>query len=111
MSAIAQPLPDEAAEPACNTCGHAPCLLPGFCRACRVADAKAARERRNAGKPRPALTPQVTVEAIMHCMRTRGISTLQESANVERLARCDAAALAEIDRRIKKLTGDDHGQP
>ena len=48
-------------------------------------------------------TPQVVVEAILHCVRERGVEALKESANLERLSRCDAAAKAQIDRRIRKL--------
>jgi hypothetical protein len=50
-------------------------------------------------------TPQVTVETILHCVRERGLAALKEPANLERLARCDAAAKSEIDRRIGKLIG------
>jgi hypothetical protein len=49
-------------------------------------------------------TPQVTIEAIMICVRERGLAALQEPANRERLSRCDEAARAEIERRIKKIT-------
>jgi hypothetical protein len=48
-------------------------------------------------------TPKTTIEAIMHSVRERGPSALKEPANRERLARCDDAALAEIDRRLLKL--------
>jgi hypothetical protein len=48
-------------------------------------------------------TPQVVVEAILHCVRERGVAALKEPANIERLSRCDAAAKAQIDGRIKKL--------
>ena len=48
-------------------------------------------------------TPQVTIEALVYCVRTRGIGALQAPANVERLAHCDDAAQAEIMRRIAKL--------
>ena len=54
----------------------------------------------NALENRP--TPQVTVEAIFHAVRERGLDALKEPTTRERLARCDAAALAEIDRRITK---------
>jgi hypothetical protein len=47
-------------------------------------------------------TPTVVVEAIMFCVRERGLDSLKEPANVERLNRCDAAALAEIKRRCAK---------
>jgi hypothetical protein len=49
------------------------------------------------------MTEQVTIEAILHCVRVRGLSALRESSNIERLSRCDAEAKAEIDERIAKL--------
>jgi hypothetical protein len=49
------------------------------------------------------LTPQVTVEAIWHAVRERGLDALNEPATRERLARCDAAALAQIDQRITRF--------
>jgi hypothetical protein len=48
-------------------------------------------------------TPQSTVEAILYCVRTRGIAALEEPNNKERLARCDAVAREQIDERIKKM--------
>jgi hypothetical protein len=45
-------------------------------------------------------TPQVTVEAVMHAIRARGLAALKEVATKERLARCDRAARDEINRRI-----------
>ena len=53
--------------------------------------------------PRNRPTPQSTIEAIMYCVRERGVAALKEPANVEWLSRCDATAKAEIDRRIAKL--------
>jgi hypothetical protein len=53
--------------------------------------------------PQTRPTPQVTVEAILYCVRERGLAALKEPANLERLARCDAAAKAQIDKRIRKL--------
>jgi hypothetical protein len=50
-------------------------------------------------------TPQVTIEAIMLCVRERGLGALQEPANLERLARCDASAIAQIDTRVAKIKG------
>jgi hypothetical protein len=55
----------------------------------------------NAPENRP--TPRTTVEAIMWCVRERGLPALKESENIERLLRCDAAAKAEINRRIAHL--------
>jgi hypothetical protein len=53
----------------------------------------------------PAMTPRTTIEAIMCCVRQRGSQALHEPANIERLSRCDDAAIAEIDARITKLQG------
>jgi hypothetical protein len=49
-------------------------------------------------------TPQMTVEAIMVCVRERGVAALQEPANQERLSGCDAAARQQINERIEKLS-------
>ncbi|MGZ5849898.1 MAG: hypothetical protein ACXWJ4_11810 [Methyloceanibacter sp.] len=107
-----------AAAEECATCGGRPCANPSFCDACRKADAHHQEPRpsrlpanwdemslvalwRHHNSNRP--TPQATIEAVMHCVRERGLSALQEPATLERLSRCDAAALAQIDDRIVKL--------
>jgi hypothetical protein len=88
----------------CATCGSEPCINPTFCKACRSAD------RQVRGKPGRAdarsPTPQVTLEAVMHAVRERGLAALKEPATVERVSRCDAAAKAEIERRIANLRKD-----
>jgi hypothetical protein len=61
----------------------------------------AAYRQLNAPENRP--TPRVTVEAIWIAARERGLAALNEPATRERLARCDAAALMEIDARITRL--------
>jgi len=48
-------------------------------------------------------TPQTTIEAIMYCVRERGLAAMKESANQERLSRCDAAARQQINERIERL--------
>jgi hypothetical protein len=48
-------------------------------------------------------TPQVTVEAILVAVRERGLAALEEPATLERLARCDAAAVQELTKRITKI--------
>jgi len=48
-------------------------------------------------------TAQATVEAIMVAVRERGVAALKDAANVERLARCDQAARAQINQRIARL--------
>lgn len=52
-------------------------------------------------QPRP--TPQTVVEAILYCVRARGVAALKEPANIERLSRCDEAATKEINERIAKM--------
>ena len=52
-------------------------------------------------------TPEVTIEAVMYCVRERGLAALKEPANVERLSRCDAAAKAVIETRIAKFKSKD----
>jgi hypothetical protein len=48
-------------------------------------------------------TPQISIEAVMWCVRERGLKALKEPANEGRLRRCDAAAKAQINERIEKL--------
>jgi len=108
---------------ACDICGTHTCINPSFCDHCRKADARLRAETRKRPGPIPhdwdqisvqaswhALnderqrsTPQSTIEAIMHCVRTRGAKVLHEPANLERLSRCDDAALAQIDARVARL--------
>ena len=105
---------------ACETCGNNPCVNPTFCAASRKADREIGQRRLPPGIPpdwdkmsldalwvqlsQARRTPQTTIEAIMYSVRERGIAALKEPANVERLRRCDAAALAQIDARISKLS-------
>jgi hypothetical protein len=46
-------------------------------------------------------TPRTTIEAIMWCVRERGLNALREPENIERLSRCDTGAKAEINQRIE----------
>jgi hypothetical protein len=106
---------------ACSTCGCSPCSSPGFCRLCREVDGKAALRTEPDHDLPPAWdtmsvgglldelnrhrpTPQSTIEAIMHCVRKRGVAALNEPANVERLKRCDEAAIREVNARIERMT-------
>jgi hypothetical protein len=83
----------------CPVCGGEPCPSPSFCQLCREADAKAAPKRREGSWSRP--TPLTLIEAIKQSVRDRGIAALKEPATRERLSRCDAAALTEIDRWLQ----------
>jgi hypothetical protein len=48
-------------------------------------------------------TPQSTIDAIMFCVRERGVEALKEPQNIHRLSCCDEAAREQIDSRIGKL--------
>jgi hypothetical protein len=50
-------------------------------------------------------TPQSTIDATIYAVKSRGVDALKEPANIERLSSCDAAAKAEIERRVAKLMG------
>jgi hypothetical protein len=54
-------------------------------------------------RPKVWSTPQTTIEAVMHCVRERGLAALRESANQQRLITFDDAARAEVNMRIAKL--------
>jgi hypothetical protein len=51
-------------------------------------------------------TPQTTIEAVMYCVRERGLAALREPANQQRLMTLDDAGRAEVNRRIAKLEED-----
>jgi hypothetical protein len=57
----------------------------------------------NLNDPRRHATPQSTMEAILHSVRSRGLVALEEADNKERLSRCDKAAMKQIHDRIKKM--------
>jgi len=58
---------------------------------------------RELNEPESRPTPQVVVEAVWHSVRERRLAALNEPATRKRLARCDAAALTQIDERITRL--------
>jgi hypothetical protein len=58
-------------------------------------------ESQQPAEPRSA--PQATIEAVIFCVRERGVQALKERANIERLRSCDEAAKAQINARIEKL--------
>jgi hypothetical protein len=106
---------------ACETCGNNPCVNPSFCAASRKADREIGQRRLLTGiSPdwdrmsldalwarlnQARATPQSTVEAVMVWVRERGLKALEESANLERLSRCDESARAQINGRIARLIG------
>jgi hypothetical protein len=77
--------------------------VDSFERAC---DRAVAQRTQQSQRPKASVpTPQVTIEAILYCVRERGPSALKEPANVERLRRCDEAARRQVNERIAKLAG------
>ena len=47
-------------------------------------------------------TPKATIDAIKFALREHGLSALEEPATKQRLQICDEAAVADLDRFIKK---------
>jgi hypothetical protein len=104
----------------CPVCGCEPCRTASFCQLCGEADAKAAVRWRDPDrlqrlmdddlslerayeqmmKARP--TPNATIETVKQAVRDRGVSALDEKQTRDRLQRCDAAAIAEIDHWLLK---------
>ena len=50
-------------------------------------------------------TARATIEAMWQSIQEKGVEALADPDNQDRLRRCDAAAIAEINRRIGKLKG------
>jgi hypothetical protein len=87
----------------CPVCGDPPCRHDAaWCEACREGEARRRAERARPKPPAP--TPQMTIEAVMYDVRTRGPIALKDPANIERLSRCDGQARTEINDRIAALS-------
>lgn len=56
-------------------------------------------------KPTERPTPQTTIEAVLYCVRERGLPALKERANLARLMTFDDAAFAELSARIARMKG------
>jgi hypothetical protein len=65
----------------------------------RKVSLRAACDRMLSSRP----TPQSTIEAVLYCVRERGLAALKEPTNLERLSQCDGEARAQINQRIAKL--------
>jgi hypothetical protein len=87
----------------CDVCELEPCMSPSFCQLAREADAKAQSVRDVTDRERRRPTPQTLVEAIKQSVRDRGVAALRERATRDRLAQCDNAARAEIDRWLTRF--------
>lgn len=87
-------------EPACPTCGLVPCANPSFCAVCVRADRQHSR-RLTAPTIHP--TPQTVVEAIVCCVRGRGLKALREPKVKAWIDDCDTAAKQQLKSRIKQL--------
>ena len=87
-------------------------FLRGLSKSRDRATAAATRSPPGLGHPLDALwarlnqarrTPQSTIEAVIVGVRERGLKALDESANLERLSRCDETACAQINNRIARI--------
>lgn len=85
----------------CDVCEREPCATPSFCQLCREDDA-ARKSCAPAMQKRPR-PPDATIEAIKQNVREHGLAALKERATLDRLAICDNAARAEIDRWLTRI--------
>jgi hypothetical protein len=53
--------------------------------------------------PRKCPTPRSTIDAVMYCVRERGLVALHEPQNQQRLVTFDVAACRQLNERIAKL--------
>jgi hypothetical protein len=88
----------------CDVCGQTPCASRSFCRVCREADRKHAA-RVATPKPETRPTPVSIVDALVYCIKSRGVDALKEPANAIWFAQCDEDAKERIDRFIKRVSG------
>jgi hypothetical protein len=47
--------------------------------------------------------PAATLDAVIYCLRQRGLAALKEQENIERISRLTAAERARLDVRIEKV--------
>jgi hypothetical protein len=59
--------------------------------------------RQRAHKQAPRRTPQSTIDAVMDCVRERGLVALREPTNRARLRTFDAEARRQLNNRIARL--------
>jgi hypothetical protein len=87
----------------CRGCGQNPCVNPSFCTACDREE-RAHPRRLYTEYLRDLPTPKTVIDAVVFCVRHRGIAALKEPANVERLSRCDEWARTEINRQVERFS-------
>src|SRR5262249_34920390 len=68
----------------------------------RLVDDDVSLERAYEQRMKARPTPNATIEAVKQAVRDRGVSALDEVETQERLRRCDAAAITEIDQWLLK---------
>jgi len=61
--------------------------------------------QRKANQPRRS-TAQSTLDAVLYCVRQRGLAALKEPANIDRISRLSADDRARIDARIEKAISE-----
>jgi len=61
--------------------------------------------QRNANQPRRP-TAQSTLDAVLYCVRQRGLAALKEPANIDRISRLSVDDKARLDGRIEKVISE-----
>jgi hypothetical protein len=91
-------------EATCAHCGNVFKTLRRSARFClqRLMDDDLSFERAYEQMMKARPTPNATIEAVKQAVRDRGVSALDEKQTRERLQRCDAVAIAEIDHWLLK---------
>jgi hypothetical protein len=87
----------------CDVCGQTPCASRSFCRVCREADGR--NSAKFTPKPETRPTPVSIVDALIYCIKSRGVDALKEPANVGWLAQCDEQARERINKFVARVSG------
>src|SRR5689334_12310019 len=53
--------------------------------------------------PQRRPTPESTIDAILYCVRERGLAALKEPTNIDRISRLSGDERARLDARIEKV--------
>jgi hypothetical protein len=89
---------------ACEICGSAPCINPGFYNLCRQADVRA--RSKPTSTHFEAKADASTVEALMFSLRSRGTPALEESDAQQRLVRLSEDQVRALGVRLQRISPD-----
>jgi hypothetical protein len=90
----------------CTTCVRSPCSSPSFCRVCRRADRRAAKDH-----PQPEISvlcgaaPNIVVEALVYALRA-GPKSIETADNITRLGRLSEPQLRDVYDRVQRFRAD-----